>query len=132
MLAAGDRDWCHEMRLWSPTPRVAKVQALTRRRDERTKYSFLVMAPRQHSPPLLPWNELSGRLVSDALNSKGKMERTLCDSDGRLVPLRLLDRDRTPNNELLATAERGTLIQINNTSLPRVSREAMVNPAIRG
>ncbi len=132
MLAAGDRDWCHEMRQWNPTPRVAKVQALTRRRDERTKYSFIVAAPRQHSPPLHPWNELSGRLVSDALNSKGKMERTLCDSRGRLVPLRLLDRDRTPNNELLATAERGTLIQINNTSMPRVSREARVTPVIRG
>lgn len=129
MLAAGERDWCHETRCFAPTPRVAQVQGLTRRRDERTKFSFVVLAPRGDEPPLNSFAETSGRLVSDALNSKGKMERTLCNGAGKLIPLRLLDRDRTESNELLADAERGILVQINNTAaMPRISREATVAP----
>jgi ribosomal protein RSM22 (predicted rRNA methylase) len=133
MLASGKRDWCHETRLFAPTPRVAEVQKVTRRRDERTKFSFVVMAPIEGGPPLNAFTETSGRLVSDALNSKGKMERTLCNGRGEIIPLRLLDRDRSENNVLLANAERGRLVQVTGElELPRVSRHTNVLPAPAG
>lgn len=126
------RDWCHEMRTLLPTPRVAQVQAITRRRDERTKFSFMALAPKNSGEPPASAPEpgtFSGRIVSDPLNSKGKLERWLCGSDGRLVQIRLLDKDRTEDNQLLATADRGTLVQISGgTGPPRLSRETVVKP----
>jgi hypothetical protein len=130
MLAAGDRDWCHETRLFTPTPRVAEVQNLTRRRDERTKFSFIVMAPPSDDPPLNTFPKTSGRLVSDALNSKGKLERTLCNGAGELVPLRLLDRDRNESNRLLADAERGQLVRLEGFTSPRVHLDTLVSRAV--
>ena len=114
-------DWCHEVRRWEPTPQVASVQAMTRRRDERTKFSFLAISPLakgEGKPPsggaaegqisrvktgdlpspaledsatlshgereasVQPLGDLTGRLVSDALNSKGKMERVALHRQG--------------------------------------------------
>lgn len=144
-MLVSKRDWCHEVRLLAPTPKGAEIQALTRRRDDRTKFSFMALTPLPlgegdstlvesgEGPPadgpakVRPSPHLSGRLVSDALNSKGKMERWLCTTGGQLVQLRLLDRQCTPNNELLATAERGMIVNIAGvSSLPRITEEATV------
>ena len=43
MLKQGERDWCHEVRLLAPTPGVARINDITHRRDERTKYSFVAL-----------------------------------------------------------------------------------------
>lgn len=138
MLRQGDRDWCHEIRLLQPTAQVARVNAITRRRDERTKFSFVVLAPND-SPAAqsglkftMSSEHLEGRLVSDALNSKGKCERHLCSSSGQLVQLRLLDRERTDANALLADGSRGTLVRIDGTGNgPRVGSGVIVRDALR-
>lgn len=137
MLAEGDRDWCHEIRTIEPTPRVLQVQAITRRRDDRTKFSFLVLAPVQNvaaphsgeaptSAGTSASAPLRGRLVSDALNSKGKCERVVCASNGQLLKLRLLDRERTDTNAALADEPRGTVVSMLSVTGPRVGREARV------
>lgn len=125
-----ERDWCHEVRPIEPTPRVAQVQALTRRRDIRTKFSFLAIAPasaqataqvigngREADDRGTSAGEtvLRGRLVSDTLNSKGKAERLICSSAGELVRLRLLDRERTESNALFADATRGERVEVAGT-----------------
>jgi hypothetical protein len=129
LMLANERDWCHEVRLVSPTPMVEQVQAITRRRDERTKFSFIaVTAGDAAILPGITFHEHSGRLVSDALNSKGKMERDLCTGGAKLIRLRLLDKDRTPENELLAEAERGTLLELSGeVSLPRLWKQTRVS-----
>lgn len=137
MLAESDRDWCHEVRTIDPTPRVMQVQSITRRRDDRTKFSFMVFAPmhvlstRLQSDESLPdgatsLSSLQGRLVSDALNSKGKCERVVCASNGQLLKLRLLDRERTDDNAALADEPRGTVVSLRNITGPRVGRDASV------
>ncbi|MFO0874906.1 MAG: small ribosomal subunit Rsm22 family protein [Phycisphaerales bacterium] len=118
-MLASPRDWCHEIRPWRPTPRVAEVDRVTKRRDERVKHSFVVLAPagpgqtatNEAGAPSSP-TRLSVRVVSDALVSKGKVERFVCGGDGVLRRLRVLDRERTPDNALLATAERGAMVTI--------------------
>lgn len=127
-MLTSQRDWCHEVRLFDPMPRVAEVQNITRRRDSRTKFSFVAMAPAsQESAPNMDGASLSGRLVSDALNSKGKMERYLCNVDGKIVQLRLLDRDRSDTNRVLADAPRGTMVTITGCEEPpRVRGDAVV------
>jgi ribosomal protein RSM22 (predicted rRNA methylase) len=127
LMLANERDWCHEVRLVPPTPMVEQVQAITRRRDDRTKFSFIAMAPPEVPPEGLTFHENSGRLVSDALNSKGKMERDLCTGDAKLIRLRLLDKDRTADNELLADAERGTLVELSAPfTPPRLQKDTAV------
>ncbi|MFO0829341.1 MAG: small ribosomal subunit Rsm22 family protein [Phycisphaerales bacterium] len=108
MLARAD-DWCHESRRVEPTPMVAAVQALTRRRDERAIFSFIAFAPSRSREPTAA---SSCRVVSDPLGSRGKTERWVCSGDGTLRCLRVLDRERTEANETLVDCERGTLVQI--------------------
>lgn len=133
-----ERDWCHEVRPIEPTPHVARVQALTRRRDVRTKFSFLALAPasaianisatQSHEPQSsASAPTLSGRLVSDTLNSKGKAERLICSSAGELVRLRLLDRERTESNAFFADATRGNRVEVIGTmNSARITRDITV------
>lgn len=127
-MLTSQRDWCHEVRLFDPMPRVAEVQNITHRRDSRTKFSFVAMTrEEQASASDVAASNLTGRLVSDALNSKGKMERYLCNADGKIVQLRLLDRDRNDTNRVLADAPRGTMVTITGCEEPpRVKGDAVV------
>ena len=105
------RDWCHESRVVEPTPRVAEINAITRRRDNRLLFSMLAIEP---ASPIadLPSDTILWRLVSDPLGSRGKTERWVCGSDGRLRVVRVLDRERTEHNEAIVEAERGTLVRL--------------------
>ena len=129
-MLARERDWCHERRVFPAAPQIEALQRLTRRRDRRLNFSFVVLQkPGQFGPPArLPAG--AGRLVSDALRSKGKTERLLCASGGELHRLRLLKRDETAANRLLISAERGELIQLSKLhDPPRVSRATEVETA---
>jgi len=109
-MLASTRDWCHEVRLWAPTPGVATVQALTKRRDDRVKFSFAVLGPGRD--PSAGSHRADARLVSDPLPSKGKVERYACTAEGTLRHLRILDRERTDANEALVSLRRGALVSI--------------------
>lgn len=134
-MMLSQRDWCHEVRLFQPMLRVGEVQGITHRRDNRTKFSFMAVTRSTNDvAPQVMRGNLSGRLVSDALNSKGKMERHLCNGDGHMTQLRLLDRDRNDENRLLADAPRGTMVTIegceNPPRLPRESRVVSSLPSV--
>ncbi len=101
-------DWCHEARVIEPTPRVAALDRIVGRRDERALYAFLAMAP--GSAPTSPRVEL--RLVTDTLGSRGKTERLLCGSDGALRLVRLLDREVRDGNRAFLDRERGAVVSI--------------------
>lgn len=140
-MLASPRDWCHEVRSWPPTSRAAEIQRLTRRRDDRAKFSFVVLGPRSsdagapqrvstvlHGVTSGPGSNAGpdARVVSDPLATKGKVERFLCTHHGSLRRLRLLDRERTESNDLLATARRGELL-----SMERATDSDRVDPADR-
>ncbi|MDX1387536.1 MAG: hypothetical protein R3257_08100, partial [bacterium] len=50
------------------------------------------------------------RVVSNRMATRGKTEVLLCGSPGR-IRLTLLDRDRSPSNEILGRVKRGDLIR---------------------
>lgn len=123
------RHWCHEIRTLPPTPQVHAVQELTQRRDERTKYSFLVLTTASH-PAGSAIQQLTGRIVSDTLISKGKTERWICTHEGQLVQLRLLDRQRSDENQLFLEASRGAIIRVTGElALPRLLPTTQVTHA---
>jgi len=116
-MLASPRDWCHEIRTWRPTPRVDAIQRLTRRRDERLKFSFMAFKASGAARAGAEGDSIvGGRLVSDALVTKGKTERVVCVADGTLRKLRLLDRERTDGNGALADLRRGALVTIDGLS----------------
>jgi SAM-dependent methyltransferase len=110
-MLASPRDWCHESRVMHPTPQVARINAITRRRDERLLFSMLALEPTP-SDDSLSSDGILWRLVSDPLGSRGKTERWVCGSDGQLRSVRVLDRERSERNAAIVEAERGTLVRL--------------------
>ena len=108
-MLAREGDWCHEARRIEPTPRVARIDRIVGRRDDRALFAFLATCPGATAPmseqPLV-------RLVTDPLGSRGKTERLVCRSDGELRLMRLLDREVTDPNRAFVDAERGAVLSI--------------------
>ncbi|MEY3143129.1 MAG: hypothetical protein RLY21_1622 [Planctomycetota bacterium] len=127
-MLAREGDWCHEARRIEPTPRVARIDRIVGRRDERALFAFLATAPgAAPAPPAQGVAEPRVRLVTDTLGSRGKTERLVCRSDGELRLMRLLDRETTEANRGFLEAERGAVLAI--TPLPpndRISPAATV------
>jgi ribosomal protein RSM22 (predicted rRNA methylase) len=112
-MLARPGDWCHERRVIEPTPMVAAVQALTRRRDEHAVWSFQAFAPGQPSVVRDRW-----RLVTDPLGSRGKTERVVCTAAGALRTVRVLDRERSAANAALIEAPQGALVEVQPPDTP--------------
>jgi len=108
-MLAREGDWCHEARRIEPSPRVARIDRIVGRRDERALFAFLATAP---GAPAAPAAEQLVRLVTDTLGSRGKTERLVCRSDGELRLMRLLDRETTDSNRAFFDAERGAVLAI--------------------
>jgi ribosomal protein RSM22 (predicted rRNA methylase) len=102
-------DWCHEARRIEPTPRVARIDRIVGRRDERALFAFLATAPGALAPAK---PESLVRLVTDPLGSRGKTERLVCRDDGDMRLMRLLDRELRDGNRDFLDAERGALVRI--------------------
>ena len=111
-MRAREGDWCHEARTVQPTPRVAAIDRIVGRRDERALFAFLATVPLALAvrTRALPANSM--RLVTDPLGSRGKTERLVCRADGELRTMRLLDRESRASNERFVAAERGDLLAI--------------------
>jgi hypothetical protein len=116
-MLAREGDWCHEARRIEPTPRVARIDRIVGRRDERALFAVLATAP--GAAPASPAQPLV-RLVTDTLGSRGKTERLVCRSDGELRLMRLLDRETTDSNRAFLDAERGAVLAID--PLPATDR----------
>ncbi len=127
-MRAREGDWCHEARVIEPSPRVAAIDRIVRRRDARALYAFLATAPGDATPQCAhPANFV--RLVTDTLGSRGKTERLVCRGDGELRLMRLLDREVCEANRAFLDAERGSAVSIeplpaNDRIAPTVAVEA--------
>ena len=109
-MRAREGDWCHEARRIEPTPRVAAIDKIVGRRDERALFAFLATAPGM--APARPVEPVELRLVTDTLGSRGKTERLVCRADGELRLMRLLDRETTDANRAFLDAERGDVVTV--------------------
>jgi len=118
-MRAREGDWCHEARRSEPTPRVAAIDRIVGRRDERALFAYLATAPgdRARAHP-----DTTVLLVTDTLGSRGKTERLVCRGDGEMRLMRLLDREVRDGNRAFLDAERGAAVEI--TPLPANDRIA--------
>ncbi len=109
-MRAREGDWCHEARRIEPTPRVAAIDKIVGRRDERALFAFLATTP--GAAPARAAEPVELRIVTDTLGSRGKTERLVCRADGELRLMRLLDRETTDANRLFLDAVRGDVVTV--------------------
>jgi len=103
------RDWCHEDRSFQPPPRLADLARRTGLRTHGLKFAYLTL--RRTAEPLV--DAPSGkalRVVSDALDQKGTVERVVCGDDGR-TRLRVLRRNRD-DAAVLDSSQRGDVLLV--------------------
>lgn len=115
-------DWCHEDRPLSLPPRTAELARLTHLRDGGMKFAYLTVRKQPRALVDDGW-----RLVSAARVAKGKHEIIGCSDAGRLT-LRLLKRNRTPENREFERAVRGEVIA---TGDPPTDRIEITGPITR-
>jgi SAM-dependent methyltransferase len=103
-------DWCHAERQWrmpALTETLARTAGLHK---ESLKMSYLVLAPKGEAwaePP--PGRVL--RIVSEALEGKGRQRFMGCGPEGR-IGLAMQDKHRNPGNEKFFHLNRGEVIRI--------------------
>jgi SAM-dependent methyltransferase len=100
-MLQGERDWCHEELALALPPALAKVARSAGLRWEGLSYAALVLgdAPRSSEPNLV-------RIVSERLESKGKLELYGCGERG-YERFSLLTRDESAANAAFTEAQRG-------------------------
>lgn len=103
-------DWCHAERQWRMPPLTEVLARTAGLHKESLKMSYLVLAPKGEAwaePP--PGRVL--RIVSEALEGKGRQRFMGCGPEGR-IGLAMQDKHRNPGNEKFFHLNRGEVIRI--------------------
>ncbi|MDP3505434.1 MAG: small ribosomal subunit Rsm22 family protein [Myxococcales bacterium] len=103
-------DWCHAERQWRMPPLTEVLARTAGLHKESLKMSYLVLAPKSEAwaePP--PGRVL--RIVSEALEGKGRQRFMGCGPEGR-IGLAMQDKHRNPGNEKFFHLNRGEVIRI--------------------
>jgi len=103
-------DWCHAERQWR-MPALTEVLARTAGlHKESLKMSYLVLAPKGEAWAEPPTGRVL-RIVSEALEGKGRQRFMGCGPEGR-IGLAMQDKHRNPGNEKFFHLNRGEVIRI--------------------
>ena len=122
-MLASERDWCHEELPYALPPPLARVARAAGLRFEGLSYAQLVLGHEARSV------HTGVRVVSERLQSKGKLELFGCGEQG-LTRFTLLDRDQSEHNRAFSEAARGSELAIEGESA-RVSKDTRVEPSGR-
>ncbi|HEY6879388.1 MAG TPA: class I SAM-dependent methyltransferase [Polyangiales bacterium] len=116
------RDWCHQELAYALPPALADVARAASLRWEGLSYASLVLAKRPPARRDGQW-----RVVSDRLESKGKLELYGCGS-GRYQRFTQLNRKASPLNRAFSDAQRGDVLRIEGDA-PRIEEDTPVERA---
>jgi len=116
MLAAGGREFCHEVRWWKPTRSMQSLNSRLFRTIQFLKYSFIAVANRP--PHATEETAETARLVSPMMNLKGRLQCDACAADGSIRRYEILTRNLGGEAKLaLRNSERGDVIRWGEPSL---------------
>lgn len=131
-MLANERDWCHDEIAVALPRELAEVASAAGLRREDLTFSHLTL--RRDGRKLTdafggaPGTPL--RIVSERLESKGKVELFACGEPG-LVRLQRLHRHASTQNAGLDEAVRGTLVALDGAPLEGGGARARVGPDVR-
>ena len=106
-MLPSERDWCHQELPYALPPQLASVARAAGLRYEGLRYASLVLANR----PRPVTQAAQHRVVSDRLESKGKLELFTCSEHG-YVRLSRLSRDHSEQNAPFEEARRGDVLTV--------------------
>jgi SAM-dependent methyltransferase len=118
-MLANERDWCHQELPYALPPALADVARAASLRWEGLSYASLVLSRRPVPRAASDW-----RVVSDRLESKGKLELYGCGR-GEYVRFTQLNRSATPANAAFGAARRGDILRIEGDE-PRIEADTNV------
>ncbi len=104
-MLASERDWCHQELPYALPPALADVARAASLRWEGLRYASLVLSRKEVARGAV-W-----RVVSDRLESKGKLELYGCGR-GEYVRFTQLNRKASAANAAFTTARRGDILRI--------------------
>jgi ribosomal protein RSM22 (predicted rRNA methylase) len=108
-----ESDWCHAERAWRMPRLVEDLARTAGLHKESLKMSYLVVAPKGEAWPTLPEGTLF-RIVSEALEGKGRKRFMACGPDGR-VGLAMQEKHENERNRLFMKVSRGDVIRVSET-----------------
>lgn len=131
-MLTNERDWCHDDVAVALPPQLADVAVAAGLRREDLTFSHLTLRrdARKLSDAFGSAPGTPLRVVSERLESKGKLELFCCGEPG-LVRLQRLDRHASEGNEALDRAERGTLLTIEGAELAPTGSLTRLGPDAR-
>ncbi|MGO9066020.1 MAG: small ribosomal subunit Rsm22 family protein [Myxococcaceae bacterium] len=106
-------DWCHAERAWSMPPLLESLARTAGLHKEALKMSYLVLAPKGEVWPEPPAGR-TFRIVSEALEGKGRQRFMGCGPEGRLG-LALQEKHRTAANGPFFQLKRGDVVRLTET-----------------
>jgi SAM-dependent methyltransferase len=121
-MLPSERDWCHQELAYALPPALADVARAASLRWEGLSYASLVLSKQPRLPRDALW-----RVVSDRLESKGKLELYGC-GHGEYVRFTQLNRKASPSNQAFTTAQRGDILRIEGDA-QRIEAETKVERA---
>jgi len=112
-MLASERDWCHQELPYALPPALAQVAQGAGLRFEGLSYASLVLRneARVFEPAAGAEGDALYRIVSERLESKGKLELYGCGEAG-YVRFTRLERDDSEHNRAFGDARRGQLLRI--------------------
>lgn len=107
-------DWCHAERSWRMPPLTEALARTAGLHKESLKMSYLVLAPKGEAWAEPPSGRVF-RIVSEALEGKGRQRYMGCGPEGRLG-LALQDKHRTDGNQRFFHLQRGEIVRLGGTA----------------
>ncbi len=125
-MLMSERDWCHQELAYALPPPLASVAEGAGLRFEGLSYASLVLRNEPRRFEAQPGRSLY-RIVSQRLDSKGKLELYGCGEPG-YVRLSRLDREASPQNKAFGEAQRGHILEVGEPLGPqhRISAQTQV------
>lgn len=107
-------DWCHAERPWQPPRLVQEIAKVAGLHKEALKMSYLLVAPKGEDWPELQPGRRIFRIVSEPLQSKGRLRYMGCGPEGR-VGLALQEKHVSERNRIFERLERGDVVAVIGT-----------------
>lgn len=108
-----ESDWCHAERSWRMPRLVEELARAAGLHKESLKMSYLVIAPKGEEWAKPPEGSIF-RIVSEALEGKGRRRFMGCGPEGR-IGLAMQEKHENEKNRLFFKVSRGDVIRISNT-----------------
>lgn len=108
-----ESDWCHAERSWRMPKLVEEIARTAGLHKDSLKMSYLVIAPKGEAWAEPPKGSVF-RIVSEALEGKGRQRFMGCGPEGR-VGLAMQEKHETEQNRLFFKVSRGDVIRITST-----------------